>query len=78
MQARKKRHDIVARCRVQRSGGFVGQEQRRLIDQRAGNGHALALASGEFVGFVIFARFKIDGAKGVQRALMPLLAIDSA
>ena len=36
--------------RVQRTGGLVGQQDRRLVDQRAGDGHALLLATGEFAG----------------------------
>ena len=33
--------------RIQRRGGFIEQDDRRILDQRAGDGDALALAAGQ-------------------------------
>ena len=43
-------HDLVAGLRVEVAGGLVGQDQLRVVDQRAGDGHALLLAAGQLVG----------------------------
>ena len=40
-------HDLFARAGVQRAGRLVGQDDGRVVDQRAGDGHALLLAAGE-------------------------------
>ena len=52
VQLREERHDLLAGLGVEVAGGLVGQQDRGRIDQRPGNGHALALAAGEFVGLV--------------------------
>ena len=65
----KQRHDLQAGLGVQVAGGLVGQNDRRAVDQRPGNGHALALAAGELIGLVVHARLKADVG---QRFLGPL------
>ena len=40
-------HDAGAGDRVKVSGGLVGQQNARLVDDRAGNGDALLLTAGE-------------------------------
>ena len=40
--------DFVAAFAVEGAGGFVGENHRRVVDQRAGDGDALLLAAGEF------------------------------
>ena len=39
--------DLGAAVGVEGTGGLVGQEERRLVDERAGDGQALALTAGE-------------------------------
>ena len=41
--------------RVQVAGGFVGQNDGRLVDQGAGDGHPLLLAAGKLVGMMVDA-----------------------
>ena len=45
---------------VQVAGGLVGQDDFRIVDQRAGNGHALLLAAGELRGQVMRAIGQAD------------------
>src|SRR5579862_1563053 len=45
------------------ASGLVGQHDRGRIHQRAGNGHALPLPSGELIGFVVHAVGKLDAAQ---------------
>ena len=56
-------HDVVTGGRVQRAGGLVSQQYRRMINQRAGNRHPLPLAAGKLVGPVRHAIRKIDFAE---------------
>ena len=51
-QAREHLHHLVAGRGVEVAGRLVGQQQRRLVDQRAGDGHALLLPARELVGMV--------------------------
>ena len=48
LKRRNSSNTPAAVLRVQVAGGFVRQQQRRPRDQRAGNGHALLLATGQF------------------------------
>src|SRR5437660_12616406 len=47
MQAVHERHDLVASLGVQVAGGLIGQDDRRIVDESARNGHTLALTAGE-------------------------------
>ena len=38
---------------VERTGGFVGEQKLRLVDERADDGHALAFAAGELAGAMV-------------------------
>ena len=75
VEALEQRHDFVSGDGVEGAGGFVGQQQRRMVDQGAGDGDALALASGELAGLVIHARLEVDGAQGGLGVLFAVLAI---
>lgn len=44
IQGREEPHHLLGRGRVQRPGGFIGQNELRVVDQRAGDRHALLLA----------------------------------
>ena len=61
----KQRHDFFAGFGVEISGGLVGEQDRRMIHQRARDGHALALAAGKLVGLVHHALGEIH----LRRAL---------
>ena len=43
---------LAAGVAVQRAGGLVGQNDRRIPGQRPGDGHALLLAAGKLAGLV--------------------------
>ena len=57
-------HDLDAGARIQVAGGLVGEEERRLVDEGAGDGDALLLAAGELVGQVVGAVGKADLRRG--------------
>ncbi len=40
-------HDLASGAAIEVSRGLVGKHERRLVDQRPGNGAALALAPGQ-------------------------------
>ena len=65
-------HDFVAGGAVEVAGGFVGEDQRRLHDGGARDGHALALAAGQLVGAVIGAVLQ---PVVVQRLRNPAVAL---
>ena len=46
-QAPDRGHDAGLRFRVQRGGGFVEDQQRRVANQRPGDGDALSLSAGK-------------------------------
>ncbi len=48
-QAPQQTHDSVAGLRVQLAGRLIGQQQRRLVGQRAGDGDPLLLATRQLV-----------------------------
>src|SRR5262249_55322882 len=49
LQLVEKSHDFVAGLGVEIACGLVGQDDGRPVDERAGNGHTLPLAAGEFI-----------------------------
>ena len=53
--------DFAAGLRIEVARRFVGEEERRFVHERAGDGDALALAAGEFVGLVVHAVAEADG-----------------
>ena len=50
VEAAEQLDDLLAAGGVERAGGLVGQEQRGLVRERAGDREALALAAGEHAG----------------------------
>ena len=60
----KMRHDLDAGARVERAGRLVRQDELRIVDQRARDGHALLLSAGELARLVIDA---VRQAHRVQR-----------
>ena len=59
----EERHDLVAGLGVEVAGGLVGEDDRGAIDERAGDGDALALSAGELVGLVAHAAVEVDGVQ---------------
>ena len=55
-QFEKETVDLVAVVRIEVARGFVGQQHRRRIDQRTGDGHTLLLAARKLPGLVVAAR----------------------
>ena len=53
--------DFLAGLRIQRAGGFVGEQDRRMVDQRARDGHALLLPARKLAGQVVDAVFQPHG-----------------
>ena len=52
MQSVQKIEDHFAGPEVEIAGGFVGEQERRISDQSAGQHHSLLFAPGEFPGAV--------------------------
>src|SRR5688572_5199946 len=68
MQLVEQVHDLPGGVRVEVAGGLVGEQERRLVDQGAGDGYALTLAAGELVRVVMHA---LPEPHPLQRALRP-------
>ncbi len=66
--------DLLAGVGVQRAGRLVGQDDIRPVDQGAGDGDALLLAAGEFVGAVVGAVAQADALQRRAGAAQALLA----
>src|ERR1051325_2868541 len=62
----KKGHDFRAGFGIEVACRLVGQEDGGIVDQRAGDGNALALAAGKFVGFVMDAVGQPDAGERVE------------
>ena len=53
---------------VEIASGFVGEKNRRLVDEGTGDGGALKLSAGELVGAVVGAIGELDGGEEVAGA----------
>ena len=65
-------HDLHARLAIERARRFVGQQDFRVVDERAGDGHALHLAAGKLAGLLVHVVGKPDAAEGVDGAAAAL------
>ena len=75
-KAEEQRDDRVARVLVEISGRFVGQDQGRLVHERAGHGHALAFSAGKLRRQMMRALRQADAPEqflrpGVRRGVEP-------
>ena len=43
---------LTGRSLIERAGGFVGEQELWLVNERADNGHALTFPAGELAGAV--------------------------
>ncbi len=62
-------HDLFRCLRIEVAGGFVGEKNRRPVDQRPGHRHPLSLAAGQFVGLVFDAVGQSNPFEGLERPL---------
>src|SRR3954471_9596620 len=65
---------IPCRRRVQVAGGLVGEDQRRLGDERTSNGDPLLLATRKLTGTVFEPVVEADAGQRPDSALTPLVA----
>ena len=67
MQGVEEVHHVLGRRGVEVASRFVGEHDRRLRDDRARNGYALPLSSGELCGAVFRPVCEADPCQGGQR-----------
>ena len=65
-------HHFDAGARVEVAGRLVGQDDRRLVDQRARDRDALLLPARQLVGMMVSALAEPDRVSASMRALVPL------
>ena len=73
----EKLHHLHARIGIERAGRFVGQQNVRLVYQRAGDGDALHLAARELIGALMQLVSKPDPLERFLRALSALRPADA-
>ena len=71
-------HDLDGGPAVEVAGRLVGEEDRGVVDERAGDGDALLLAAGELVGIMVGAVRQADDFEAVQRPLAHFAATSGA
>lgn len=62
--------------RVERTGRLIGENDFRFVHQRACDGDALRLTTGELTGAILYAIGKSDRVNGAQGAFAAFLAAD--
>src|SRR5277367_2027380 len=68
--------DLDAGLGIEVSRGLVRQDNRRPVDERPGDRHALALTAGKLIWPVVDALAEPHVDKGLPRALMALVGRD--
>ena len=68
----EERHNLNASLGVEIACGLIREDDGRTVDESAGDGDALALTTGELVGFVVHARFQTDVGQRLLCALNSL------
>ncbi len=72
-------HDLATAVGIEVAGGFIGHEDGGIVDEGAGDGDALLLAAGEFVGAVVEALAEADLFEEFLRAggfVVDFVAVD--
>ena len=77
MQVVEQAEDVVGGDRVEVSGGFVSQDERRIGHECAGDGHPLLLAAGEFGRTVLDPVGEPHSIQGCQRACLTFRTRDA-
>src|SRR5579864_6021831 len=70
-------HDLDRGGGIEVAGRLVGEQQRRVVHQRAGDRHALPLAARQLVGVVVHAVGQADALEREAGALPPIAARDA-
>ena len=73
----EERHDLDARLGVEVARGLVGQEDRRVVHERARDGHALTLPAGELVRLVAHPVVELDAPQRFLGAILPFFRGDA-
>src|SRR5450756_3199473 len=76
MELTEQRHDVGSGRGVKVAGGLVCEEQRRVGDERAGDGDPLRLTTGQLAGIVIGAWPHADFLEGLTGLLEAFGATD--
>jgi len=71
MDALKDAHDLQGGAGVEVAGGLVGEDDGGVVDQGAGNGHALPLPPRQLVGAVVAPVGELHHLQGLAGQLMP-------
>ena len=58
-------HHLDARAGVEVAGRLVGQQDRRVVDERPRDGHALLLAAGQLVRVMVRPLLQADRRRGL-------------
>ena len=66
-------HDLKRTLRVEVAGRLIGDDHRRIVDERAGNGHTLLLAAGQLVRQTAALVLQPDQLQHIGHALFDLL-----
>ena len=77
MQFTKQIQHLLGGPGIEGAGGFIGQQQAGLVDDRPGHGHPLLLAARELVGLVVEPLGQTNPLQGCDRPLAPLLGRDA-
>ena len=70
-------HDFDGGSRIERSGRFIGQNDRGIVHERSRDCHALLLSAGKLIRHVALAVRETDCRKGLLRAAQSLDCADS-
>ena len=65
-------HNFFAGLGIQVSCRFIGQDDRRIGNQRSRNGDALPLTAGEFIGLMMHTVFETHGDARFPGTLAPI------
>ena len=60
-------HDQPRIARIERCDGLIGEDQLGILDQGAGNGHALLLAAGQRIGALQRLRQQVEPVERQRR-----------
>ena len=73
VQPHEELHDLVARPGIEVACRLIGQDDRRVVHERPGNGDPLLLAAGKLVRMMVFPAFEPDALQRLPRPFLPFL-----
>src|SRR5438094_408645 len=74
----KNGHELNAGSRIQRSGWLVSENELRIVDDRARDGNALLLTTGQLIGKMVLPAAHPEGGKRRKCALAMLRSLNIA